>query len=173
MVRREEDQCGMSLDSGQGTTGPSEDRTETGSPDTSASGQAPKELDLHRLAQDWITLWESELSALAGDPELREAWQAMSALWAGAMTAMLRTMPRGSTPWSTPSEHERPRRGAGPAEASRTAPVAAAPDPRDAEIDRLARHIDALERRLAEVERDSGARRATPRVRTRKRRPAE
>ncbi len=93
----------MSLDSGQGTTGPTEDFAEPGSQETSASGQAPEEPDLHRLAQDWITLWESELSALAADPELREAWQAMSAVWAGAMTAMLRAMPRGSTPWSTPA----------------------------------------------------------------------
>ena len=78
MVRPEEGQCGMSLDSGQGTTGPTEDFAEPGSQETSASGQAPEEPDLHRLAQDWITLWESELSALAADPELREAWQAMS-----------------------------------------------------------------------------------------------
>src|SRR4051794_10690451 len=31
------------------------------------------------LAQDWITLWQSELSALAADPELRETWQTLMA----------------------------------------------------------------------------------------------
>ena len=103
----------------------------------------------------------------------REGWQAMSAVWAGAMTSMLRAMPRGSTPWSTPHTHERASRGTRPADTQGAASAAAAPDPRDAEIDRLARHIDALEQRLAEIERGGRDRRAPPRGRTRKRRPAE
>ena len=28
--------------------------------------------DLAKLAQDWITLWQSELSAIAADPEIHE-----------------------------------------------------------------------------------------------------
>ena len=35
-------------------------------------------------AADWITLWQSELAALAADREAQETWQAMLALWAGA-----------------------------------------------------------------------------------------
>src|SRR4051795_1131374 len=84
--------------------------------------------DLRRLAQDWITLWESEIAALAADPELREAWQAMASVWAGAMTAALRSVPPGLAP----ADHERPAGGAGAPDAPRATPAAAASDPRDA-----------------------------------------
>ncbi|HEX2943875.1 MAG TPA: hypothetical protein VHO91_22655 [Rhodopila sp.] len=104
--------------------------------------------DAERLAQDWITLWQSELSALAADPELRESWQAAWAIWAGTLSAMLRGLPRDA--------HDGPAGKAGTADAARPAPAAAAPDPRDAEIERLARHVAALERRLAELERGGG-----------------
>ena len=33
------------------------------------TGELP---DPRKLAQDWITLWQSELSAMAADPEMRE-----------------------------------------------------------------------------------------------------
>ena len=49
--------------------------------------------DLRKLAQDWITLWQSELAALAVDREAQETWHAMLALWAGAAAAMLQAMP--------------------------------------------------------------------------------
>jgi len=104
---------------------------------------------LRGLARDWITLWQSELAALAADPEMRDAWQTMAALWAGAMSAMIRAMPRDTA-------YDRPSRRARPADAPRPPAAAAAPDPRDAEIDRLARHVAALERRLANLERNGG-----------------
>jgi hypothetical protein len=115
--------------------------------------------ELRDLARDWITLWQSELSALAVDREAQETWHTMLALWAGAAGAMLSAAPR-----------ERPRgraygpAAAGPAAAGASggpagaaaapgaAPAAAAPDPRDAEIERLARHVRELEARLAELE---------------------
>src|SRR5271165_1565859 len=100
------------------------------------------------LAQDWITLWQGELSALAADPEMREAWQSVMALWAGTMAATLHAMPRQRP--AAPDDHTGGR--AGTADAPRAAPSAAAPDPRDAEIERLARHVAALERRLADLE---------------------
>jgi len=89
--------------------------------------------DLEALARDWIALWQSELTALATDREARETMQASMALWAGALSAMMRATPRDSTPG--------------------TAPAAAASDPRDAEIRRLARHVAELEARLAKLER--------------------
>ncbi|MFO1024870.1 MAG: hypothetical protein U1E70_06800 [Acetobacteraceae bacterium] len=164
----------MGLESGQGDTGKAGSRAEAASDGTTSGGRAA-DIDLRRLAQDWITLWESEVTALAADPEMREAWQAAAAIWAGAMTAALQAMPRGSTSSPAAPRDERSPRGAGSPETPRAAPAAAAPDPRDAEIERLARHIDALERRLADVERSSsgGPRRTAPRGRGGKSRPAE
>ncbi len=101
--------------------------------------------DRPSLAQDWITLWQSELAALIADRETHESWQALLALWAGAAGAMLRAMPNGA-PDVAP-------RAARAAAAKRAAAAAAAPDVRDAEIDRLHRLVRELERRLAEIER--------------------
>jgi hypothetical protein len=138
-------------------------------PDDAGHGDAPPDFDLpppdlQGLARDWITLWQSELAAMAVDREAQETWQTMLALWAGAAGAMLAAAPR-----------ERPGAGrsggpARPAAAAGTAPAAAAPDPRDAEIERLARHVRELEARLADLERgvrngDGGDRRGPGRRR--------
>jgi hypothetical protein len=97
--------------------------------------------DLQGLARDWITLWQSELAAAAADREVQESWQRMAGLWAGAAAALVQALPRGAADgWSRAAAPPRP------------APAAAAPDPRDAEIERLVRRIDALERRLADLE---------------------
>jgi hypothetical protein len=121
---------------------------------------APHVEDLAQLAQDWITLWQSELSALAADRETAETWQALLALWAGSAAAMLRTMPRGMSASGRDNARDDPARPARSAAASRAAPAAAASDVRDAEIDRLHRIIADLERRLADVERRAGQPRA-------------
>ena len=133
------------------------------------------------LAQDWITVWQSELSAMAADPEIRETWQTLASMWAGTMSAMLQGLPRSPMPdfvesrstgarstgprsggtrsaapgpngHDRPAGHDRTARPAGTADAPRPPPAAAAPDPRDAEVERLARHIAVLERRLANLE---------------------
>jgi hypothetical protein len=140
----------MEADSGGDNTGfwtdaPGSASQEDTWPDAGTCGSANLP-DPQKLAQDWITLWQSELSALAADPEMREAWQTMAALWAGAMSSLLRAMPR------TPTHDPSPRR-ARPNDAPRTSAAAASSDPRDAEIGRLASHVAALERRLAELER--------------------
>jgi hypothetical protein len=103
----------------------------------------PPPVELHELARDWITLWQSELAALATDREAQETWQTLMALWAGAAGAMLQALPRAGHDGA----------GARPTYAPRPAAAAAAPDPRDAEIERLARRVAELERRLAELER--------------------
>ncbi len=108
-----------------------------------ADGAAPA--DLHGLARDWITLWQSELAAMAVDREAQETWHAMLALWAGAAGAMLTAAPRERARRTAPGS-------AGAAAAPGAAPAAAAPDPRDAEIERLARHVRDLESRLADLE---------------------
>jgi uncharacterized protein YceH (UPF0502 family) len=104
--------------------------------------------DLHDLARDWITLWQSELAALAVDREAQETWHVLLSLWAGAAGNMINGLSRGLA--DEPAGHG--RRAAGPAAAPRSAPVAAAPDPRDAEVEQLRERVAELERRLAGLE---------------------
>jgi hypothetical protein len=148
---REEDECGMVMDAGPDDAGHDTDERGT-------AGAAATDLpDPRKVAQDWITLWQSELSAMAADPEIRESWQTLMALWAGTMSTLLRGLPRD--PLGNRG-HDGAGGRAGSADASGAASAAAAPDARDAEIDRLARHVAALEQRLAElsqrVERERG-----------------
>ena len=84
--------------------------------------------------RDWMTLVQTELAGLAGDREVHETWQALAALWANAA----RMVP-----------HDPPR----------SAPAVAAfgigqlaVDERDA----LLARIDALERRIGDLERAAG-----------------
>src|SRR5271156_6144782 len=108
------------------------------------SGPPP---DLAALARDWVTLWQSELAAMAADREAQESWQAILALWAGAAGAMLAAAPRAWQPRAQPGAHtstdpaaHEPADGrAGAAAPPGAAAAAAAPDARDAAIDRLAR----------------------------------
>lgn len=104
--------------------------------------------DLGALARDWITIWQSELAAAAADRELQEGWQTLAALWAAAATAVVQSWPQSGGD----------DRGGWPGAAAppRAAPAAAAPDPRDAEIERLRRRIDALEQRLAALDGSGG-----------------
>jgi hypothetical protein len=160
---REEEECGMMVDAGfDDTRHDPGDRAAAGrdEPDLSAAesgagttGELP---DPRKLAEDWIILWQSELSAMAADPEMRESWQTLMALWAGTMSAMLRGLPRGGTAdWRgnpAADRYERTGRQTRAADAPRSTPADAAPDARDAEIERLARNVAALERRLADLE---------------------
>ena len=100
--------------------------------------------DLGKLAQDWITLWQSELAALAADREAQETWRTWLAIWAGVAASAMKALPRHDGLHAG---------GGGAADAPRAAPAAAASDPRDAVIDRLARHAGELARRVAELER--------------------
>jgi hypothetical protein len=109
--------------------------------------------DPRKLAQDWITLWQSEISAMAADPEIRESWQTVMAFWAGTMSTVLRSLPREQNARRYDSAPGRP----GAPESPWAATTASAPDTRDAEIERLAHHVAALERRLAELERGNNS----------------
>ncbi|MCX7373548.1 MAG: hypothetical protein NTW56_14130 [Alphaproteobacteria bacterium] len=98
--------------------------------------------DLSQLAEDWITLWQSELAAMAADPELAEAWAASVALAAAFWRAQGRVYPLR---W--------PRHDAADAP-PRPAPAGTAPDgQRDARDggDDLRARITELERRLADL----------------------
>jgi len=105
--------------------------------------------DLDGLARDWITLWQSELAALAHDREAAETMVRLAGLWAGVAAAWLRAAP----PSADDAQWPRP---AGAAAAAGSAPAAAAPDAgaaalRDVLGD-LARRLDGIERRLAGLE---------------------
>jgi hypothetical protein len=140
--------------SGQNAAG--QDRPGSGGPESRAR-VIPDLPDARKLAQDWVTLWQSELSAMAADREMREAWQTILAVWAGTMSTMLRGLPRAPAPqWhSNPAADRHDRTDGQPRtnEAPRAAPAHAPSDARDAEIERLARHVATLERRLADLER--------------------
>jgi hypothetical protein len=116
----------------------------TGSDRCDPPPEAAASEDLHDLARDWITLWQSELAALAVDREAQEAWCVLLSLWAGAAGAVLAGLPRRLAD----DPRERPA-----ATASRPAPAAAAPDTGDAEVERLRERVAELERRLAGLER--------------------
>ncbi len=112
--------------------------------------------ELNQLAEDWITLWQSELAAMAADPELAEGWAAAVALGAAWWRAQAAGFGRAAMPFPGAADVA-PR----PPAAPWPAPAGPAPDgqrdashgqPDTALIQRLAE----LERRLAEIEGGAG-----------------
>lgn len=124
--------------------------------------------DLDSLAEDWITLWQSEIAGLAADPELAEqwaAWAALGAAWMRAATAM-GPRPRGGFHDSPPAPPGPPP-AAAPSGAGGAQGAGRDDQPaRAAMADRLAE----LERRLADLEGGPGGTRPDP-GRPRRRRP--
>src|SRR4051812_27402535 len=58
------------------------------------------EPELDQLAKAWVALWESELAALAADPEVATAWRhaiGLGAAWGGTA--------RGAPAWEAPVDH--------------------------------------------------------------------
>jgi len=132
--------------------------------------------DLAALARDWITLWQSELAALAADREAQEMSQAVLDLWAGMAGSLLAAMPRArpagtdggasggfgagfaASPGPGPSaRHERADGRSGAAAPAGAAADPAAPGAGDAALERLHRRLAELESRLAELESDGAA----------------
>jgi hypothetical protein len=105
---------------------------------------------LDQLARDWITLWESELAALAHDREGAETLTRLAAIWAGSAAAWLRAAPAAQ-----PHESQAAR----PDAAAGTPPAAAAPDAGEPALrdllGSLADRLGAIETRLAALERRS------------------
>ena len=92
-----------------------------------------------KLAKDFVAVWQSELTAMVADRELRECWATMLNLWAQAAGAAAALM-----------AHECSPRSASTAEPARAAPIAAASGPGLDEVERLSRRVAELEQRLAE-----------------------
>jgi hypothetical protein len=98
-----------------------------------------------KLAEDWVALWQSELTAMAADRELRESWAAIVALWASATNATIGMMtPRHDQPYGTAFTAQPPR----------TPAAHAAPVPGVDEVANLNRRIAELEQRLAALDRN-------------------
>ena len=117
-------------------------------------GRHDQNTDLAALARDWIVLWQSELTAMANDRELREAWAGLLTLWAGAASSAIDIAQRAAR--HEPS-HSATRRHAGTDDAARPAPGGAAPHTGGDPVEHLHRRIAELEARLATLERGSGS----------------
>jgi len=96
--------------------------------------------DPQQIARDWITIWQSELTAAATDRELTEGFVRLVDQWAAAAHAAASLLPRGPD-----AADGRTWAGAPPGAAA----AAAAPDARDAAIERLAERVAELERIIA------------------------
>ncbi len=93
---------------------------------------------------DWVTIWQSELNALATDREAQEVWKRLVRMWAAQARAAGALLPDGT---------HRPAR---PEPAPRPEAPSAAPDTREferqrRELERLAQRVEELERRLAGI----------------------
>jgi hypothetical protein len=168
----------------------------TGSDSDTGAGKGPEpETDFRALAEDWISIWQSEITAYLTDPETQQAWAAMMTIWAQAAQTMMRAMPpnsgfgqgfaagfgangeRASPRAKPPAAHERrpkrdPAKPSGSDAAPRAAPVAAAPVARDDEVRRLEQRVAELERHMAARNRaDQDRRRGAPGENRRTRRP--
>ena len=126
--------------------------------------------DLDRLAEDWITLWQSEVAGLAADPELAERWAAFASLGA----SWWRVAAQFSKPF-TPGAAQHESTTPPPRPAPAAAPSGAGGDTGHgggggAARDAMAERIATLERRLADLESGAGGGSANQR-RPRQRRP--
>jgi hypothetical protein len=100
---------------------------------------ARKQPDPRQSAQDWITIWQSELQALAVDREARETWLRWIATWAEAARAGADFLP---------AAHDSGSSRAALSPGSKAA--MAASDPGGDALRRLAERVAALERELTE-----------------------
>jgi hypothetical protein len=94
---------------------------------------APEKPDLAALAKRFLDLWQEQLTALAGDPELAEG-----------MSRFMAALPPGFPFWFGPDERGRRKTGA--------ASAGAASDERGRRVVELAARLDAVEARLARLE---------------------
>ncbi|WP_227309937.1 hypothetical protein [Acidisoma cellulosilyticum] len=130
-------------------------------PDETATGKDnAADADFRALAEDWIAIWQSEITAYLNDPETQAQWSAMVALWGEAAQAMMRAVPPapGFAPAHDrkhPSEHSAAQPARADA-AARAAPAADASEPRDDEVRRLEQRVAELERRLGSRDGDAG-----------------
>jgi hypothetical protein len=93
---------------------------------------------------DWVTIWQSELNALATDREAQEVWKRLVGMWAAQARAAGALLPDGSRGPARPEPAARP-------EAPAVAPGAGEFERQQRELERLAQRVAELERRLASL----------------------
>ena len=107
--------------------------------------------DLAALAKRFLDLWQEQVTALAGDPEL-----------ARGMGRLLGALPPGFPFWHGAAGHD-------PGSVPDWSPAAAgASRGRERRLDDVAARLDAVEKRLARLEADAGAKRRAPARKPRK-----
>lgn len=111
--------------------------------DGTAGRETHAEPRMSEQIEDWLTIWQSELSAMVLDRELQEGALRLVEAWASQARTVLRAMAPAIDAASRP---------AGPVSAPGSPPPDAAPDARDPAISALQQRIDELERRLARLE---------------------
>jgi hypothetical protein len=110
--------------------------------------------DRDTLAEDWVALWQSEMTAMAADRELREYWIGFLALWASLTNVALQLghVWRGyDQPWGPAAQSA--NGVASTNEPPGTAPIVTASDIGSDEAKRLYERIGELESRLSAFER--------------------
>ncbi|MDE8345116.1 MAG: hypothetical protein POH28_02905 [Acidocella sp.] len=112
-----------------------------------------------RLAKDWVAMWQSELSAMGTDRELRETWATLMGLWAEP-TLLNIWAAQAQSMWTRPARD--PARSPNASQPPGSTPAAAASQPGLDEISRLTRRIDELEQSLERLIARDTARPADP-----------
>lgn len=118
------------------------------------------EPDLDQLAKQYLDLWQDHMQGMAADPQVADTMSQMTQMMTGSATAFAalaqQAMNAGKQPpKDTPSDDhdDDGNAAAGPAGARAGAP---APDPAhggtDIDLAELARRLDGIERRLADLE---------------------
>jgi hypothetical protein len=118
----------------------------------------PETPDPEALARKFLDLWQDQLTAVAGDPQLAEAMTRWIGMTAPGMAAFLPLMQQAGL--KTAPAREGARDAEGRASDGKTpagaAASAAAPGGRGGDVDEFARRFADVEKRLARLEAGAG-----------------
>lgn len=119
--------------------------------------------DLDQLAKQYLDLWQDHMQSMAADPNIAETMSQMTQMMTGSATAFAalaqqamaaqNSSTAGNTTETTPDEQTDDRQtDAGPAAGEGSPPSAVSRGGPDIDNAELARRLDGIERRLADIE---------------------